>query len=164
MPFVLPSAAAGPVLVTFSLPPEVVPVCVPWPSQSRGELNSNGNNSAMPALPPEARTLRGWPLVIKCVRGMVPSLALIFVVLGTIFMGLATPTEAAGVGSAGALGAYFALADMQQALPTVLAIAAASLLYVAVADLIPSLHRRPEPLETSTTCTSTAVRSTWRRN
>jgi zinc and cadmium transporter len=33
-------------------------------------------------------------------------------------------------------------------LPTVLAIAAASLLYVAVADLIPSLHRRPEPLET----------------
>ena len=29
-----------------------------------------------------------------------------------------------------------------------LAIAASSLLYVAVADLIPSLHRRPEPLET----------------
>ena len=50
---------------------------------------------------------------------------------------------------AGALGAYFALSDMQQALPTVLAIAAASLLYVAVADLIPSLHRRPEPLETA---------------
>ena len=37
---------------------------------------------------------------------------------------------------------YFALAQMQQLLPTVLAIAAASLLYVAVADLIPSLHRR----------------------
>ena len=49
----------------------------------------------------------------------------------------------------GALGAYFALADMQQALPVVLALAAASLLYVAVADLIPSLHRRPEPLETA---------------
>ena len=32
---------------------------------------------------------------------------------------------------------------MQQLLPMVLAIAAASLLYVAVADLIPSLHRRP---------------------
>ncbi|MCU0225985.1 MAG: ZIP family metal transporter, partial [Acidobacteria bacterium] len=40
-------------------------------------------------------------------------------------------------------------AGMQQALPTVLAIAAASLLYVAVADLIPSLHRRPEPIETA---------------
>ena len=44
---------------------------------------------------------------------------------------------------------YFALAGMQQALPIVLAVAAASLLYVAVADLIPSLHRRPEPLETA---------------
>ncbi len=43
---------------------------------------------------------------------------------------------------AGALAGYFALAGMQQMLPTVLAIAAASLLYVAVADLIPSLHRR----------------------
>ena len=31
---------------------------------------------------------------------------------------------------------------------SVLAIAAASLLYVAVADLIPSLHRRAEPIET----------------
>ncbi len=49
----------------------------------------------------------------------------------------------------GALAGYFALADMERALPTVLAIAAASLLYVAVADLIPSLHRRPEPLETA---------------
>ena len=48
----------------------------------------------------------------------------------------------------GALAGYIALADMQQALPTALAIAASSLLYVAVADLIPSLHRRPEPLET----------------
>lgn len=49
----------------------------------------------------------------------------------------------------GALAGYFALADMTQVLPTVLAIAASSLLYVAVADLIPSLHRRPEPLETA---------------
>ena len=50
---------------------------------------------------------------------------------------------------AGALAAYFTLSGMQQALPTVLAIAASSLLYVAVADLIPSLHRRPEPTETA---------------
>jgi zinc and cadmium transporter len=57
-----------------------------------------------------------------------------------------------GVGMAtlvGALAGFYALADMQQILPTVLAIAAASLLYVAVADLIPSLHRRPEPVETA---------------
>lgn len=49
---------------------------------------------------------------------------------------------------AGAVAGYVALADMQQALPIVIAVAAASLLYVAVADLIPSLHRRPEPMET----------------
>jgi zinc and cadmium transporter len=49
---------------------------------------------------------------------------------------------------AGGLAGYVALAGMEQILPIVLAIAAASLLYVAVADLIPSLHRRPEPRET----------------
>ena len=57
----------------------------------------------IPALPPEARTLRGWALAWKCIRGMVPSLALIFIVLGTIFMGLATPTEAGAMGVVGAM-------------------------------------------------------------
>jgi len=57
---------------------------------------------------------------------------------------------AAGVATlAGALAGYFALAGMEHALPIVLAVAAASLLYVAVADLIPSLHRRPEAMETA---------------
>jgi len=56
---------------------------------------------------------------------------------------------AAGLATlAGGLLAYGALADMERLLPTVLALAGASLLYVAVADLIPSLHRRPEPIET----------------
>ncbi len=53
MPLMLPSTPAGPVAGTLALPPAVVDVCVPWPPQSRGELNSNGNNSAMPALPPQ---------------------------------------------------------------------------------------------------------------
>ena len=57
----------------------------------------------VPALPPEARTLKGWALAIKCVRGIVPSAALIFLVLGTIFMGLVTPTEAGAMGAVGAL-------------------------------------------------------------
>ena len=57
----------------------------------------------VPALPPEARTLKGWALVWKCIRGIVPSAALIFLVLGTIFMGLATPTEAGAMGAVGAL-------------------------------------------------------------
>ena len=50
---------------------------------------------------------------------------------------------------AGGLAGYAALATMQQILPTVLALAAASLLYVAVADLIPSLHRHPAPAQTA---------------
>ena len=50
---------------------------------------------------------------------------------------------------AGGLLGYAALASMQQILPTVLALAAASLLYVAVADLIPSLHRHPAPAQTA---------------
>jgi zinc and cadmium transporter len=49
----------------------------------------------------------------------------------------------------GALAGFFLFADKPQVLPIVLAAAASSLLYVAVADLIPSLHRRPEPLETA---------------
>jgi tripartite ATP-independent transporter DctM subunit len=57
----------------------------------------------VPALPIEARTLRGWPLVRKCLRGIIPSLGLIFLVLGTIFMGLATPTEAGAMGVVGAI-------------------------------------------------------------
>ena len=56
----------------------------------------------VPALPLEARTLRGWALVRRCIRGMLPSLALIFIVLGTIFMGLATATEAGAMGVIGA--------------------------------------------------------------
>jgi tripartite ATP-independent transporter DctM subunit len=57
----------------------------------------------MPPLPPEARTLHGWPLIYKVLKGMVPSLVLIFLVLGTIFMGLATPTEAGAMGAVGSL-------------------------------------------------------------
>ena len=44
----------------------------------------------------------------------------------------------------GAMLAYAALGKMQGAVPTLLALAAASMIYVAVADLIPGLHKRPE--------------------
>lgn len=40
--------------------------------------------------------------------------------------------------------AYFALQNMQSLIPTILGLAASSMLYVAVADLIPSLHKRTE--------------------
>jgi tripartite ATP-independent transporter DctM subunit len=66
----------------------------------------------VPALPIEARTLHGWALWRKCLRGIIPSLGLIFLVLGTIFMGLATPTEAGAMGAVGAI----ALAAFQRTL------------------------------------------------
>jgi tripartite ATP-independent transporter DctM subunit len=55
-----------------------------------------------PALPPEARTLRGTALAVKVVRSLIPPLILIFLVLGSIFFGFATPTEAGAVGAFGA--------------------------------------------------------------
>ncbi|MFN8831185.1 MAG: TRAP transporter large permease subunit [Labrys sp. (in: a-proteobacteria)] len=57
----------------------------------------------VPPLPPEARTLRGWALAAKVAWGMIPSLALIFLVLGTIFLGFASPTEAGAMGAVGAI-------------------------------------------------------------
>ena len=44
----------------------------------------------------------------------------------------------------GGVAAYFALQTLQAWVPTILSLAAASLLYVSVADLIPSLHKRTE--------------------
>jgi zinc and cadmium transporter len=45
---------------------------------------------------------------------------------------------------AGGLLAYFMLQALQAWVPTMLALAASSMIYVAVADLIPGLHKRPE--------------------
>lgn len=44
----------------------------------------------------------------------------------------------------GALLGYLMLAEVKTAIPYILAISASSMIYVAVADLIPSLHKRPE--------------------
>jgi tripartite ATP-independent transporter DctM subunit len=59
--------------------------------------------NAAPALPPEARPLRGWKLARRVVFVLIPPLALIFLVLGTIFIGVATPTEGGAMGASGAL-------------------------------------------------------------
>jgi tripartite ATP-independent transporter DctM subunit len=45
----------------------------------------------------------GWDLIKTVVLAILPSMALIFIVLGTIFMGLATPTEAGAMGVVGAM-------------------------------------------------------------
>ena len=58
----------------------------------------------MPPIPKSAREPMGWKLISRILWGMIPSLALIFLVLGTIFIGLATPTEAGALGAVGAMG------------------------------------------------------------
>ena len=59
--------------------------------------------SAAPALPLGARSLRGRTLARRVVVALLPPLFLIFLVLGTIFLGIATPTEGGAMGAAGAL-------------------------------------------------------------
>ncbi len=63
----------------------------------------------VPGVPKEARTLNGWALWGKCLKGIIPSAILIFTVLGS--MGglpfqehaIATPTEAGAMGVVGAM-------------------------------------------------------------
>jgi zinc and cadmium transporter len=57
----------------------------------------------------------------------------------------------------GGVVGFFALESTVRALPFALAVAAASLLYVAVADLIPGLHRRVDPRSSVTQVALIAV-------
>ena len=57
----------------------------------------------VPALPLSARSLHGKALALRVVTTLLPPLTLIFLVLGTIFLGIATPTEGGAMGAAGAL-------------------------------------------------------------
>ena len=62
----------------------------------------------VPGVPKEARTLNGWALWVKALRGIIPSAILIFAVLGSmgglpgIKTAIATPTEAGAIGAVGA--------------------------------------------------------------
>ncbi len=57
----------------------------------------------LPAIPASDLTLKGWELWKKCLMGIIPSAVLIFLVLGTIMTGIATPTESGAMGAMGAL-------------------------------------------------------------
>jgi len=59
--------------------------------------------NAAPAMPASARTLHGTALLLRVFTTLIPPLVLIFLVLGTIFLGVATPTEGGAMGAAGAL-------------------------------------------------------------
>ncbi len=56
-----------------------------------------------PPLPPELLAIRGWPLAKRAIKAIFPPIALIFAVLGSIFFGFATPTEAGAVGAVGTI-------------------------------------------------------------
>ncbi len=56
-----------------------------------------------PALPQAARQLSGSAMALRILTSMAPPLLLIFLTLGTIFLGIATPTEGGALGAAGAL-------------------------------------------------------------
>ena len=57
-----------------------------------------------PALPAAERELAGAVLIRRVLLVMVPPLFLILLVLGSIFAGIATPTEAGALGAVGAMG------------------------------------------------------------
>ncbi|MES2127635.1 MAG: TRAP transporter large permease subunit [Pseudomonadota bacterium] len=57
----------------------------------------------LPAAPRDEKTLEGWPLWRQCLRGIVPAAVLIFMVLGTMMLGIATPTESGAMGALGAV-------------------------------------------------------------
>jgi tripartite ATP-independent transporter DctM subunit len=63
----------------------------------------------LPGVPKTERTLNGWALWSKCLRGIIPSAILIFTVLGSMGglpfqnSAIATPTEAGAMGVVGAL-------------------------------------------------------------
>ena len=62
----------------------------------------------LPGIPKESRTLNGWQLWKKCLRGIIPSAILIIAVLGSMgglpgmSHAIATPTEAGAMGAVGA--------------------------------------------------------------
>ena len=58
---------------------------------------------AVPAIPEAERQPRDRALLLRALKALVPAIVLLFLVIGTIFMGLATPTEAAAMGALGAL-------------------------------------------------------------
>jgi tripartite ATP-independent transporter DctM subunit len=70
---------------------------------------------ALPALPAHAKTYAGRALAMRVVTALLPPLLLVFLVLGTIFLGIATPTEGGAMGATGALA--LALARRRLSLP-----------------------------------------------
>jgi tripartite ATP-independent transporter DctM subunit len=58
--------------------------------------------SVAPAIPKTERTMSGGKLFLRVLGSVIPAVLLIVAVLGSIFTGLASPTESAAVGAVGA--------------------------------------------------------------
>ena len=85
--------------------------------------------------PPEQ--LVSWRLRFVGLLGMIPVFGIIFVVLGSIYLGLATPTEAAAFGVSGAL----ALAVINNSGPAIFAWLLKLLNYTGAVSFLPPLLR-----------------------
>ncbi|XLZ69534.1 TRAP transporter large permease subunit [Massilia sp. SR12] len=57
----------------------------------------------LPAAPEHEQGPRGWALWKQCLQGIIPAAVLIFMVLGTMMLGVATPTESGAMGALGAV-------------------------------------------------------------
>ena len=100
-----------------------------------------------PTLPEEMRATSIKDVWIEFFLGLVPPAALVFSALGSILLGLATPTEAAGCGAMGALLLSLAykkltLTKLQEALVKTLEISALIMVLVAASNFFGSVFSR----------------------
>jgi tripartite ATP-independent transporter DctM subunit len=79
-------------------------------------FKSYRNPELGPPLPPEERATSVGHAIKELVLGIIPAALLIFAALGSILMGMATPTEAAAMGAAGAvvLSLLYGRLDLQK--------------------------------------------------
>jgi len=105
------------------------------------------NPSLGPVLPEEMRATSMKQVWIEFFLGLVPPAALVFAALGSILLGFATPTEAAGCGAMGAM--LLALAyrkltftKLQEALVKTLEITALIMVLVAASNFFGSVFSR----------------------
>ncbi len=100
-----------------------------------------------PSLPEEMRATSIKDVWIEFFLGLVPPAALVFSALGSILLGLATPTEAAGCGAMGALLLSLAykkltLSKLQEALVKTLEISALIMVLVAASNFFGAVFAR----------------------
>lgn len=105
------------------------------------------NPSLGPPVPIEERVHTLPTMLLEVLVGIVPLLALITATLGSILAGLATPTEAAGVGASGALllmVAYgkFSWAGLQRALHATMATSSMVLLLAVTSNIFGAVFAR----------------------